>query len=314
MPFDEARGRPHFRSRRTFLAELGSAAGAAAFFGPRASATRAAGNIHFGYAAITWGGNDQQAIEDISAVGFKGIQLRASVVQQYGDRPQALRDLLQKHGLTMVALSSGNVRIGPELEAEEIQKHTRHATFVRDVGGLYLQVTDQRPQRGVTADDYSRLGALLTEIGKRTADLGIPLGYHNHMNNLGERPEEIAGVLDASDPRFVKLELDTAHYLQGGGDPVKAVHDYRDRLLFLHIKDLESPVAGTAGVGTRSYRFVELGRGRVDLKGVFSALDEIQFKGWAIVELDRVPDPGRTPKQSATMAREYIERELKLTI
>lgn len=289
------------------------AAGAAALVGSRGNAVPASGDIKVGYAAITWGGNDQQAIEDIAAVGFKGIQLRASAVQQYGDKPAALRDLLQKHQLTMVALSSGNVRMGPEIKFEEVEKHTRHARFVRDVGGLYLQVTDRRPQRGITAGDYWELGKLLTEIGKRTADIGIPLGYHNHMNNLGERPEEVAAVLDAADPRYVKLELDTAHYQQGGGDPVKAVHEYRDRLLFLHIKDLESPVAGAAGNASRSYRFVELGRGKVDLKGVFRALDEIRFKGWAIVELDRVPDPARTPKQSATIAREYIERELKLT-
>lgn len=289
-------------------------AGAAALVGSRPYAVPAPGDIKFGYAAITWGGNDQQAIEDIAAVGFKGIQLRASAVQQFADRPAALRDLLQKHQLTMVALSSGNVRIDPAVAADELQKHTRHAQFVRDAGGLYLQVTDERPKRTIAPEDYRRMGMLLTEIGKRTADLGIPLGYHNHMNNLGERPEEIAAVLDAADPRYVKLELDTAHYQQGGGDPVKAAHDYRDRLLFLHIKDLESPVAGAAGHASRSYRFVELGRGKVDLKGVFRALEEIRFKGWAIVELDRVPDPARTPKQSATIAREYIERELKLTI
>jgi inosose dehydratase len=301
---------PPVYPRRTFLARLGAAAGAAALFDRRLSA--APGDIKFGYAAITWGGDDVKAIEDIAAVGFKGIQLRSPILTQYGDKPAALRDLLQKHKLTMVALSSGDVRIDAAVEAEELKKHTRHAQFVRDVGGLYLQVTDERPKRAIVADDYRRMGKLLTEIGKRSADLGIPLGYHNHMNNLGERPEEVAAVLDAADPRYVKLELDTAHYQQGGGDPVKAVRQYRDRLLFLHIKDLESPVSGASG--NRSYRFVELGRGRVDLKGVFTALDEVQFKGWAVVELDRVPDPGRTPKESATMAREFIERELKLTI
>ena len=29
------------------------------------------------------------------------------------------------------------------------------------------------------AADYARLGALLTELGKRTADLGVPLVHHN---------------------------------------------------------------------------------------------------------------------------------------
>ncbi len=129
------------------------------------------------------------------------------------------------------------------------------------------------------------------------------------MNNLGERPEEVRAVMDAVDPRFVKLQLDTAHYQQGGGDPVAAVSEYKDRLLFLHIKDLEpqTPVPGGTGDQARDYRFVELGRGKVNLKGVFAALDKINFKGWAVIELDRVPDDARTPKESAVICRKYVE-------
>src|SRR2546429_6081758 len=36
-----------------------------------------------------------------------------------------------------------SVRIDPAAETEEIAKHTAHAKFVKDVGGLYLQVTDE---------------------------------------------------------------------------------------------------------------------------------------------------------------------------
>src|SRR4029077_12122407 len=91
-----------------------------------------------------------------------------------------------------------------------------------------------------------RPGRVLTEIGKRTADLGIALGYHNHMGTIGERPDELDWILDAADPGVVKLELDIAHYQQGGGDPVKAVRKYADRLLFLHIKDVQRTGAGGA--------------------------------------------------------------------
>jgi inosose dehydratase len=134
------------------------------------------------------------------------------------------------------------------------------------------------------------------------------------MNSLGERPDEVAPILDASDPRYVKLLLDVAHYKQGGGDPVKAVRDYAERLIFLHIKDVESPVPGASGDLSRSYRFVELGRGAVDLKGVFAALADVRFRGWAIVELDRVPEPGRTPKESALMNKKYLEEQLGFVI
>src|SRR5215467_9573959 len=144
----------------------------------------APGEIHFGYASITWNGNDRQAIEDIAALGFPGIQLRSNVLKEFATAAE-LRDLLEKHHLKMIALSSGGVRIDPALESEEIARHTENAKFVHEVGGLYLQVTDERPKdRAITSADYVRLGKLIAEIGKRTADLGVSLGYHNHMGTL----------------------------------------------------------------------------------------------------------------------------------
>ena len=270
--------------------------------------TAAPGDIKFGYAAITWQGKDRQAIEDIAAVGFPGIQLRTSVLAEFGDKPAALKDLLAQHRVTMTAFSSGGVRIDPEREKDEIATHLKHARFVRDVGGQYLQLTDTRPQRPLTAADYRRLGHLLADIGKRTADLGVPVAYHNHMNAIGERPDEVDWVLDAADPRYVKVLLDVAHYQQGGGDPVAAVKKYASRLLFLHIKDVQSPLPGHTGDPMRSYRFVELGHGKVDLKGVFAALEAVQFRGWAVVELDRVPDDVRTPKESAIIAKDFLPK------
>lgn len=316
--------------RRDFLLGIGVVAGASALPCFPGVSLRAAGRlyppmdlsyfdtpispapseIHFGYASITWNGNDRQAIEDIAALGFPGIQLRSNVLKEfYG--PVELRELLEKHHLKMVALSSGSVRIDPAVEAEEIAKHTANAKFVHDVGGLYLQVTDERPKdRAVTSTNYVRLGKLLTEIGKRTADLGISLGYHNHMGTLGQSPEEVDQILQAADPRYAKLELDVAHYFQGGGDPAKAIEKYADRLLFLHIKDVESLPSNE----NHPYRFVELGRGRVDLLGVFEALHKVNFRGWAIVELDAVPEKDRTPKECAEVSKKYLEEKLKVTV
>lgn len=265
--------------------------------------------IELGYAAITWNGNDRQAVEDIAALGFRGIQLRANAVTEFASAAE-LRDLLHQHQLHLVALSSGAVRIDPALEAEEIGRHTANAKFVHDVGGLYLQVTDERPQgRAVTRADHERLGQLITKIGQRTADLGVSLGYHNHMGSLGERPEEVDQILQATDPRYAKLELDVAHYVQGGGDPVKAIEKYADRLLFVHIKDVESTPSGTG-----HYRFVELGRGRVDLPAVFNSLHHVNFRGWAIVELDAVPDEARSPKECAAISKKYLAETLKVTV
>ena len=262
--------------------------------------------IQWGYASITWNGNDRQAIEEIASLGFRGIQLRSNCIEEFGSAA-AVRGLLEKNHLKLVALSSGDLNLDAP-EAPEIAKHTDHAKFVHDAGGLYLQVIASRPKgRAITAADYKRFGQLLTKLGKQTADLGVSLGFHNHMNSLGERPEEVDEIMDAADPRYAKLELDVAHYFQGGGDPAKAVEKFTDRLLFLHIKDVEHRAA-TAN--SRDYRFVELGRGLVNLPAVFDALHKVNFRGWAIIELDAVPDKARTPKESAAMSKKYAEDKL----
>ena len=269
--------------------------------------TPAPSEIHFGYAAITWGGNDRQAIEDIAAVGFQGIQLRSNSIAEFGS-PAAVRDILGQHELKFVALSSGDLLSDSASAKRSIAEHAAHAKFLREAGGLYLQILDVRPKgRMAIPDDYKQLGKALTELGKRTADIGIPLGYHNHMGSLGERPEELDQIMSASDPRYVKLELDIAHCFQGGGDPAKAIEKYSDRLLFLHLKDIEH-------VSKSVYRFVELGRGLVDVPAVFESLQKVNFRGWAIIELDEVPPNAYSPKEAAAANKEYLHEKLGLAI
>ena len=50
-----------------------------------------------------------------------------------------------------------------------------------------------------------------------------------------------------------------------------------------------------------------LGQGKVDVRAVFAALEEVKFRGWAVVELDRVPVAGRTPLESAMMSRRFLD-------
>jgi len=299
---------PFYQTRRTFLATLAAAAAASAL--PSFAAQKYSG-VHFGYTAMTWGDNERQAINDIAGVGFSGIQFRANAITDF--KTAELKDLLALHKLTFVALSSGEVSLDKPV-ADEIAKHVANAQFVKDAGGLYLQVLDQlKPYpRVVTPEECKQLGKVLTEIGKRTADMGIPLGYHNHMNTISEHPANLDLVLENSDPRYVKLELDTAHSVAGGGDPAKTIERYHDRLLFMHIKDVVD-VPMTAKM-KYPFQWVELGRGKVDLPAVFVAIDKVHFHGWAVVELDKVPDPSRTPKECAIISRDYLTQKIGVKI
>ncbi len=288
--------------RREFLGLL-----AVGVFGLKADAT--AGSITPGYAAITWGGKDEDAIREISEVGFKGIQLRATAFDTWGSKPGELKSLLERRGLTFAVLSSGNLKYQPEDRQQQLDLHLSHAAFVRDAGGHMLQVIDEKPRnRPVVDDDYARLADMLNTLGERTKALGVPLVYHHHMNSTGEPPKAIEAIMADASASAVGLLFDIAHYQQGGGEPVAAIRKYGRAIKVVHLKDVR-PMAEAPG-----YQWVELGRGRVDVKGCVAALHATGFTGWAIVELDRVVDQGGSPKASAAANRDFVVNQLGLTL
>ncbi len=287
-------------SRREFLASLAVAAVACGRTTPGGIAPTPP-RFRFGYSASTWGNLELVAIDEISKLGFPGIQFRPSVVGHFVRQPSVLRDLMAQKKLQVVALSSGSVTLDPAGDARMITDHVARAKFLADVGGSFLQVTDTKPSAVVTAEQCTRLGQLLSEIGHKTAELGVMLAYHPHMGTIGEKPENLDRVLNETDPRTMKLLLDVGHYLQGGGDPADAIRRYRPQLGFVHLTDVETI---NSGLG---YRFVELGKGHANLRAVFDAMRETMFGGWAVVELDAVTAPDRSAAQSAAISKAHLE-------
>src|ERR1051325_9798525 len=143
-------------SRRRFLFNLGALAAASAFPARRLAdhlvplsqppvdrlITPGLAEMRFGYASITWDGHDREAIKDISEVGYRGIQLRANILEEFNHQPAAVSELLKQHGLQFVALSGGGPNSNEFDAAKEIAELVKRATFLRDAGGMYLQVTD----------------------------------------------------------------------------------------------------------------------------------------------------------------------------
>jgi inosose dehydratase len=207
--------------------------------------------------------------------------------------------------------SSGNVEIDPAKEMATIEQHVNHAKFVKALGGTSIQLTNSLRKKGVlpTEAELVRLAQVMNEIGKRTKEIGIQTTYHNHMNQFGETPEEVETLVKNMNPAYAKLLLDVAHYFQGGGNPAEAVLKYKDVIHAFHIKDVEAPVKGQES-NPKSYKFVELGQGKVDLAAVFKNIDQIKFKGWAIVELDAVPDKARTPLQCGEISRNFLSDKI----
>ena len=292
----------HGSCRREFLVAAG-AVGLAAL-APRAG--RAAGKdagIRIGYAAITWGEKGAKtAITEIAESGYPGIQLRLNILKEF-DKPETLKAALAQAKLTFACLSGGSPSSDASKRQAEVDKFLVGCKFAREAGALAVQATS--PHRGatVTADELKSFAETLNAIGKETAAMGMPLVFHPHMGQIGQNPEDAEAILNASDPKYVKLLLDTGHWAAAGGDPVKAIKAHGKRLGMLHIKDVTVDEAG------KKHKFVELGQGKVDFGAVFAACKSVNYQGWAVVELDSVP-AGRAPKDAAIANKAFLEKTL----
>ncbi|RRB02910.1 sugar phosphate isomerase/epimerase family protein [Larkinella rosea] len=302
-------------NRRQFLATAGLSALVLATKTNLLAETAKKSGLMIGYSGITWGGKDEQAIKDLSSLGYKGIQLRANTFAPYKSKPSELKALLDQHHIKLAMFSSGNVEIDPAKFQSTIDTHVAHASFVKALGGSAFQMTNSLRKDGQapTTDELKQLAKVMNEVGKQTADMGVQATYHNHMKQWGETPEEVDILVQEMNPKYVKLLLDIAHYKQGGGDPAKAVLQYKDVLHALHLKDTKSPLPEKPD-NPKAYKFVELGQGNVDVPAVFAALKKIKFKGWGVVELDQVPETNKTPLQCAQINKDYITKTLNFPL
>jgi inosose dehydratase len=307
--------------RREFT--LGAGAVALSALSSRVWAAGKASPITFAYAAITWGESGvKKAITEISEAGFPGVQLRSNILKEYSD-PAVLKAELAKAKLTFACYSGGGGTAdpAPAARAKEIEKFMVGAKFAKAAGALVIQVTSPKRSGDGPSDPAAlkSFGEMLTELGKQTAAIGLPLGFHNHMGQIGQNPDEVDAILAASDPKYVKLLLDTGHYAAAGGDPTKAIKTHGKRLVLLHIKDVidkPAPAASDApkdGKKPSKYQFVELGLGKVNFPSLFAALKSVGFTGWTVVELDSVP-AGRAPKDAAAANKAFLEKTLSVKI
>lgn len=269
-----------------------------------------------GYATISWPRDEfGQALETISALGYRGIHMLGWVRDAYqGGKIQELRERLQRLRLVPTALSCGGADLEPGRPMGATGKFRDYMAFMSSLGGYFLQMpVAGRPDRKYSAAEIKSLGSSMNEFGKLAKESGLTLGYHPHLGTMGETREGLGQVLEATDPRYVGLIADVAHLALGGSDPTEVIRTYHQRLIFLHLKDARRDTYALARQNRASarkakYRFCEIGRGVVNFPAIVAALRDVQFRGWVVVELDRYEPLPVGPAESARINKEALRQ------
>ena len=275
-----------------------------------------------------WSGGENfvKSIREASEVGYHWIETFWPVVNRWEKNPQELIDLMAELGLKMVTVSNGgkmNTRFqDPAQRKEVIADHMRLVRFIRALGCDHLKINcGAKNPGGNTPEIYRNMAATFNELGKRISDVGIQFGVHHHLGNQYESREDVDAIMESTDAQHVHMILDTGHTTMAGMDAVKLTKDYSSRIIEFHMKDTAAkdrggykgpPLKrGTYNTGDHDLIFFELGKGGVDYAAILAYLDQIKWKGWMTVELDRT---ATTAKNSSRISKKYLEDVLGLKV
>ena len=192
---------------------------------------------------------------DIAYINLKDVHLPMT------DSPEAIRAArgrIEAAGLTVM----GGGTITLRNDAEQVRQAFEYARL----GGFPLMVAAPEP-------------AAFNTIEKAIREFDIKVAVHNHgpEDKAFPAPQDGYKLLEGRDPRF-GLCMDIGHTTRAGVDPVTTVAECGDRLLDLHLKDLRDTHERDSQC--------EVGKGVLDIPGLFRALLRIGYSGHVGLEYE----------------------------
>ncbi len=175
--------------------------------------------------------SQREMIETAKELGFQGIELLSPLTEE---TEALLREYDMKVIDTMDGLDAdGNIRDADLL----------HRLGVKYVAGTNLVAFGNHQQALWAAERMNR-------AGKRLAEHGLKLYYHNHTHEWRRDQGEylVETLLKNTDPDWVCLQMDAGWAACAGADPVAFVKQYPGRVELMHVK-ASTGVLGPEGVG-----------------------------------------------------------------
>ena len=249
-----------------------------------------------------WTGGPDDLLKAISAAGYAGVEITDAMIGGYADRPEAFASALEAHGLRLVSFAFGSDsgftrrdRIESDLSTAErwIDFAARFPGALVSMGSATVVSGGAREDKfAVAAEIYNRAGALGRKAG---VDVAVhPSSHHDTL--LFDRPD-YDRIFSLLDPALVGWVPDTGHILRGHDDILDTLATYRDRIRYLHLKDVD---AGD--------RWAMLGKGVCDTPAVIGIVASApRFNGWLVLEEESEAAAG-DPAAAVRTNRETMRR------
>jgi len=253
--------------------------------------------------------NPQKVFKDLAAMGIKNIELfDPATLNTY---VPIIKDLgmtaLSTHFLPGYISGKWDTvkKIGMAPPADY---HFENIVEDCATNGInYLGIAIMMPEERQSLDDYRRFAELTNQHAEISKEAGVQLYYHNHSFEFEPTDGAIPfdEMLKVFDPNLVKIELDVFWTTIAHNDPLSWIDKLKDRLLFLHMKDLKvnTPLDYTV-FDVDKAAFLEIGDGIIDFRKILEACKEAGVQ-YAFLDQDHT---ALDKMESVKKSLEYIKR------
>lgn len=231
-----------------------------------------------GGVTFNWREDLPLAMEELAKIGYEGFEIlfQSKLYQPYRGKPGQLKKEISKAGIELAGLYFGGVWYQKETRDGEVKRALEAAQGLATLEGKYLIVgpsSRKKDSLGLTDQEYKHMTEALNQIGQGCQKLGITCSFHPHINLSIERRHEIDKIFSLTDPDIVKFCLDTGHIYAGGWDPVEVIEKYKERIVYVHLKDFKDGF------------YCSLGSGEIDTEAILKALKNQGYSGWILPEI-----------------------------
>lgn len=249
-----------------------------------------------------WHGGPDDLLAAVAAGGYAGIEITDTMIGHYADRPQAFSRALGDHGLTLVAFACGSASGFTEEAAlaQDLAVAERAAAFTAAFPGALLAFGSATMMSAGPRDAKFAVAArFYNGAAERCRAAGIDMAMHpsSHHDTMLLTRADYDAMFALLDPERVGWVPDTGHILRGGHDILDTLGTYRERIRYMHLKDVD--VGG---------QWQMLGAGICDTGAVIEVVAAApRFNGWLVLE-EESEEARRDPGVAVAKNRDALRR------
>jgi inosose dehydratase len=258
-----------------------------------------------------------RVLGEMAALGLRATELGPIGYLPLDAAP--LRALLDRHGLGLAAAFVPLVLHEPSADEARADAERLAALLAAAGADVFVAavVVDQAwsPRIELGDAEWERVVRHLAVVEEIVAGHGLALALHPHVGTLVETAADVERVLATSDVGWC---FDSGHLLIGGVDPAAFVRDHAERIVHVHLKDVDAALAGRVRAGalslvaaTQAGLFRPLGQGDSRIEEVVGLLDRHGYERWLVLEQDTAitghePPDGDGPVLDVSRSIEYL--------